>query len=344
MNPCHIIAEAGVNHNGSIDLAFRLIDAAVEAGADGVKFQTFRPENLVTAGASKAEYQIANTGDGTQSQLQMLRQLALPLDQYVRLKEHCDQAGIEFLSTPFDEESVDCLEPLVHRYKIPSGEVTNLPFLEYVSAKRKPILLSTGMSTLAEVAQAVDTLRNSWPQIERDSLWLLHCSTNYPCPHSDVNLRAMQTLRSAFAVPVGYSDHTRGIEVSVAAVAMGAIIIEKHFTLDRSLPGPDHKASLDPREFRELVTAIRHVHESLGDGIKRPAASEIPIRELVRKSLVAAVEIPSGTIVTRTMVTVKRPGNGISPGQIHQVIGLKAHRSIHRDHVLFWDDFQVRHG
>lgn len=343
MTRCQIIAEAGVNHNGSVDLALRLIDAAVAAGVDVVKFQTFLPEQLVTADAPKAKYQIANTGDGVQSQCQMLRQLALPLDQYARLKDYCDQAEIEFLSTPFDFESADCLEPLVRRYKVPSGEVTNLPFLEYLSAKAKPLILSTGMSTLEEVAAAVETIQAcQHPSDEtQPPLTLLHCCTDYPCRYEEVNLQAMATLRSAFGVPVGYSDHTLGIEVPIAAVAMGAEIIEKHFTLDPDMPGPDHKASLSARQLKEMVRAIRNCEHALGDGVKRPTASEGPMRQLVRKSVVSARDIPAGAAIEPSMLTFKRPGDGICPSRWKELIGLRSRRAIDRDRVLRWEDFQT---
>ncbi len=342
MTRCQIIAEAGVNHNGSVDLALRLIDAAVAAGVDVVKFQTFLPEQLVTADAPKAEYQIANTGDGAQSQRQMLGQLALPLDHYARLKDHCDQAGIEFLSTPFDFESADCIEPLVRRFKIPSGEVTNLPFLEYLSAKAKPLILSTGMSTLAEVAAAVEAIQSCQRQLAQSEapLTLLHCCNNYPCSYEDVNLQAMATLRSVFGVPVGYSDHTLGIEVPIAAVAMGAEIIEKHFTLDPDMPGPDHRASLSPRQLKEMVIAIRNCERARGDGVKRPTASEGPLRRLIRKSVVSAREIPVGAVIEPSMLTFKRPGDGISPSRWKELIGLRSQRAIDRDRVLRWEDFR----
>ncbi len=342
MTRCQIIAEAGVNHNGSVDLALRLIDAAVAAGADGVKFQTFLPERLVTAGAPKADYQIANTGDGLQTQQQMLRELALPLEHFGRLKDHCDQAGIEFLSTPFDFESADCIEPLVRRFKVSSGDVTNLPFLEYLSAKGKPIILSTGMSTLDEVAAAVETIRSGFRSSTKagTSLTLLHCCTDYPCRYEDVNLQAMVTLRSAFGLPVGYSDHTLGIEVPIAAVAMGAEIVEKHFTLDSDMRGPDHKASLLPFQLSEMVQAIRHCEQARGDGIKRPAESEGPMRRLVRKSVVSARKIPEGSRIEPSMLTFKRPGDGICPSRWKELIGKRSGRAIECDQVLRWEDFQ----
>ncbi len=342
MTRCQIIAEAGVNHNGSADLALRLIDAAVAAGADVVKFQTFLPDELATSDAPKAAYQIVNAGDGAQSQCQMLRQLALPFDDFVRFKEHCDQAGIEFLSTPFDSESADFLEPLVGRYKIPSGEVTNLPCLEYLAAKAKPLILSTGMSTLAEVAIAVDTIQSCqgfWTGSEIP-LTLLHCCTDYPCQYGDVNLQAMTTLRVAFGVPVGYSDHTLGIEIPIAAAVMGAVIVEKHFTLDLDMPGPDHRASLNPMQLKEMVTAIRNCERARGDGIKRPAASEGPMRRLVRKSVVSARDIPAGAAIEPSMLTFKRPGDGICPARWRELIGRRSRRAIERDRVLRWEDFQ----
>jgi N,N'-diacetyllegionaminate synthase len=343
MMRCQIIAEAGVNHNGSLETAYRLIDAAIEAGADVVKFQTFVPERLVTAQAPRAEYQIANMGRGTQSQLQMLRDLSLPLDQYERLKSRCDLTGIEFLSTPFDYESADCLEPLVRRYKISSGDLTNLPFLEYLAAKAKPLILSTGMGTLAEAAEAVEAIqaRQRSMTITETPLTVLHCSTEYPCRFEDVNLRAMTTMQAAFGIPVGYSDHTLGIEIPVAAVAMGAVMIEKHFTLDPNMPGPDHRASLDPGQFKVMVDAIRNCEHAFGDGIKRPAASELPLRSLVRKSIVAARDIPAEAVIDLSMLSFKRPGDGIAPGRWKDLIGLRTSRTIARDCVLKWEDFRI---
>lgn len=268
--PCFIIAEAGVNHNGSLDLALKLVDAAVAAGADAVKFQTFRADRLVTLHAPKAAYQSETTG-GAESQFEMLRKLELDERGHRALVDHCASRGIAFLSTPFDEESADILETLgVPAYKLPSGELTNLPFLRHVAQKKRPMIMSTGMATMEEVGKAVEAVRIA----ECTDLILLHCVSAYPADPADVNLRAMATLAESFGVPVGYSDHTLGIEVALAAVAMGACILEKHFTLDRSLPGPDHRISAEPAELATLVASARKVEAALGNGVKRPSLSE----------------------------------------------------------------------
>ena len=267
MQPVFIIAEAGVNHNGSLDLALSLIDAAKAAGADAVKFQTFRADNLATATAHKAAYQERSTSN-EETQFQMLKRLELDAEAHHRLIEHCRVVGIQFLSSPFDIESADLLEQMdVSLYKIPSGEITNLPYLRHIGRKGKPVILSTGMSTLVEVEEGVQALRESGVK----DITLLHCVTEYPAPFDEINLRAMHTLHTAFGLPVGYSDHTPGTEIAIAAVALGAVVIEKHFTLDRNLPGPDHAASLEPSELKQMVSAIRHVESALGDGIKVPA-------------------------------------------------------------------------
>lgn len=306
--PCFVIAEAGVNHNGDIRLALQLVDAAADAGADAVKFQTFKAMKLVTESAPKAEYQVRNTGN-TESQLEMLRRLELSPEAHLEILDRCRQRGIVFLSTPFDDDSADLLESLnVPAFKVSSGDLTNLPLLRYLAIKRRPLIVSTGMATLGEVEEAVRTLE------EADSSFaLLQCISNYPAPPSDVNLRAMATMRTAFGVPVGYSDHTAGTCVSVAAVALGASIIEKHFTLDRTLPGPDHVASLEPDELRRMVQEIREVESALGSGRKVPAACELKTAEVARKSLVAARDIPPGTELTEDMIAIKRPGTGLPP-------------------------------
>jgi len=325
-----IIAEAGVNHNGSLDLACQLIDVAKDAGADAVKFQTFKAENVVSRLADKAEYQKKTTGSD-KSQLEMIKKLEISFEDFVKLKKYCDKKVIMFLSTPFDHQSIDFLYNLVDIYKIPSGEIINGPYLKHIAAKNKPIIMSTGMANLGEVEDAINSIRevNSKAKIS-----LLHCTTDYPASYEEVNLKAMQTLAAAFKLPVGYSDHTLGIEVPVAAVAMGAKIIEKHFTLDKNLPGPDHKASLEPDELKEMVKAIRNIEMALGDGIKKPNKSEIEIMKVVRKSIVASKSIKKGEMFTKTNITVKRPGIGISPMRWDEVIGERANRDFKDDELI----------
>ena len=325
-----IIAEAGVNHNGRLDLAYQLIDVAKDAGADAVKFQTFKAENVVSRLADKAEYQKKTTGS-YKSQLEMIKKLEISFEDFVKLKKYCDKKGIMFLSTPFDHQSIDFLYNLIDIYKIPSGEIVNYPYLKHVAAKNKPLIMSTGMANLGEIEEAINTIRsvNSKAKIS-----LLHCTTNYPASYEEVNLSAMQTLAAAFKLSVGYSDHTLGIEVPVAAVAMGAKIIEKHFTLDKNLPGPDHKASLEPGELKEMVKAIRNIEMALGDGIKKPNKSEIEIMEVVRKSIVASKSIKKGEMFTKTNITIKRPGTGISPMRWNEVIGQKANRDYKDDEPI----------
>lgn len=308
-HPCFVIAEAGVNHNGSLELALRLVDVAAEIGADAVKFQTFRAARLVTADAPQADYQQRNTGQ-KQSQLDLLRQLELSDEAHSTLIEHCRRRGIIFLSTPFDEESADLLDRLgVPAFKIPSGEVTNLPYLAHIARMRKPMIVSTGMCHLADVETAVHTIEQTG---HRDVL-LLHCVSNYPADPADVNLRAMHTMHTAFNYPVGYSDHTLGDAVGLAAVALGATVIEKHFTLNRELPGPDHRASLEPAELQQFIRGVRMVEAALGSGRKCPAASEASTASVARKSLVAAQDIQPGTVITEEHITVRRPGTGLPP-------------------------------
>ena len=316
----YIIAEAGVNHNGRLDLAMRLCDTAKQAGVDAVKFQTWTTENIVTVSAYQAVYQTENTGK-QQSQFAMLKRLELSYEHFAHLQQYCRHIGIDFLSTPDDEESLDFLlsqdMPLI---KVGSGEVTNTPFLRTIGSKKKPIILSTGMSTLAQVATAYDTLL----QAGAPKVSLLHCTTNYPCPYDEVNLRAMLTMKDAFKCQVGYSDHTMGTEIPVAAVAMGAEIIEKHFTLDRNLIGPDHKASLEPHELKLMVEQIRNIEVALGDGIKCPNRSEAENAKVVQKSILAKRPIKKGAVLTKDMLTVKRAGAGISAVYWDIVIGAKA--------------------
>ncbi|EMO27137.1 N-acetylneuraminate synthase [Leptospira interrogans serovar Bataviae str. HAI135] len=328
-----IIAEAGVNHNGDLELARKLIDVAANAGADIVKFQTFKSERLVTKSAKKADYQNTTTDNAAESQYEMLKKLELSKENHEKLIQHCKQTGIEFLSTAFDLQSLAFLEQLnLSRYKIPSGEITNLPYLQKIGSSGKPIILSTGMSTLSEIESALLVLETTGAK--RDEITVLHCNTEYPTPYSDVNLSAMKSIADAFKIKVGYSDHTSGIEVSVAAVALGASVIEKHFTLDRSLPGPDHKASLEPNELKGMVRSIRNVELSLGDGIKKPSSSEFKNISIARKSIVAASSIKAGEIFTRENLTTKRPGDGISPMRLNEVIGLKAKRDFFEDELI----------
>jgi N,N'-diacetyllegionaminate synthase len=333
MSHVFVIAEAGVNHNGSLDLALQLVDAAKASGADAVKFQTFRADQLATRSAHKAPYQERTTED-SESQFEMLQRLQLDASAHQRLIHHCRNVGIQFLSSPFDTQSADLLATMdVPLYKVPSGEITNLPFLQHLARKNRPLILSTGMSTLGEVEEAVQVLQVAGAI----QLTLLHCVTEYPAPYADVNLRAMQTLKSAFGLPVGYSDHTSGIEIAIAAVALGAEVIEKHFTLDRSLPGPDHSASLEPGELRQMVTAIRHVEAALGTGIKAPAPSELPNMSVARKSVVASRTLPTGHQLAIGDLEIKRPGNGLAPKLLSTLIGRTLRSSVAKDEIIKWD-------
>ena len=323
-HPCFIIAEAGVNHNGDIEIARRLVSAAVSAGADAVKFQTFKAEHLATADAPKAEYQLRAAGE-TETQLDMLRRLELSADDHRLLKGYCGDLGILFMSSPFDEQSADLLTDLdVPVFKIPSGEITNLPLLAHIARKGQPMIVSTGMANLGEVEDAVRTIRAAG----NDNYVLLHCVSNYPADAQDVNLRAMSTLSAAFGVPVGYSDHTMGTEVAVAAVALSACVIEKHLTLDRSMTGPDHLASLEPDEFASMVRSIRSVEAALGHGVKQPADSEYGTAQVARKSLVAARDIAVGQTLTEDSLAMKRPGTGLAPAMLRHVLGRSARESI----------------
>ena len=333
MQPILIIAEAGVNHNGSLDMAMQLVDAAKEAGADAVKFQTFRAENLATASAHKAAYQ-ERTTSGSETQFEMLKRLELDVNAHRKLIDYCRKIGIQFLSSPFDMESADLLATMdLPLYKIPSGEITNVPYIRHIAAKGKPIILSTGMCTLGEVEEALKILRDAGSS----DITLLHCVTEYPAPFDEINLRAMDTMRTAFGLPVGYSDHTPGIEISIAAAALGAVVIEKHFTLDRKLPGPDHAASLEPLELKQMVTAIRHVEAALGSGIKMPARCEIPNMSVARKSVVAARALQAGHKLEPQDLAIKRPGNGIQPRQVNDLIGRTVGRDVQKDELIRWD-------
>lgn len=327
-----IIAEAGVNHNGNFDMAVEMIHKAKWAGADYVKFQTAVPELVISTFAPKAEYQKETTGAG-ESQLEMCKAIHLPLTDYVRLRDICKEVGIGFMSTPFDLVSIDVLEELdMDYYKIPSGEITNLPYLRKIASKGRPVIMSTGMCELEEIAEAMRILEDGG--LKRDQITLLHCNTQYPTPYCDVNLAAMNTIKQAFGTAVGYSDHTRGIEVPIAAVAMGAEVIEKHFTLDCNLPGPDHKASLEPDQLKAMVDAIRNVQQAIGSSKKHATVSETPNKEVARKSIVAARPIAKGEILTEENITVKRPGNGISPMLWDSVIGTPAIRSFIYDELI----------
>jgi len=327
-----IIAEAGVNHNGSLDLAKQLVNVARECGADIVKFQTFTAELLVSKSAEKAEYQKKTTGTD-ESQYQMIKRLELDRAAHLALIDHCRSEGIEFLSTAFDLESVAFLAKLgLRRWKIPSGEITNLPYLRAIGARRGEVILSTGMADLGEVEAALAALEAAGTS--RSNITLLHCTTEYPAPFAEVNLRAMDTLGNAFGTRVGYSDHTEGIVVPLAAVALGASVIEKHFTLDCNMEGPDHKASLEPRELAVLVKGIRDIEAALGDGIKRPMESELKNRPIARKSIVAARAIKAGDLYTIDNLTTKRPGNGVSPMDWDRIVGRKAGRDYHVDEAI----------
>ena len=328
----YIIAEAGVNHNGHLDLALKLCDAAKEAGVNCVKFQTWQTEKIVTRKAEKATYQSENTHDAEESQFDMLKKLELSYDDFRIVQEHCKRIGIDFLSTPDEEYSLAFLMnelnlPLI---KIGSGEVTNIPYLRQMASYGKPIILSTGMATLAQVATAYDTLLAAGAP----SVALLHCTTNYPCPMDEVNLRAMQTMKDAFKCKVGYSDHTMGTEIPIAAVAMGAEIIEKHFTLDRNMEGPDHKASLEPQELKYMVDCIRNIEVAFGDGIKRPNPSEVEISKVVLKSIVAKVPINKGETLTANNMTIKRAGSGIPAAHWDMIVGTKALRDYDIDEPI----------
>lgn len=330
MRRTYIIAEAGVNHNGDMARAKAMLLAGKNAGVDAVKFQTFVSENLVSAGAKKAEYQKETTGD-EESQLAMLKQLELSFSEFRELKKYAEVIGVDFISTPFDEESLDFLDTLdMPFWKIPSGEITNLPYLQKIAGTKKPIILSTGMCELNEIEEALAV----FAQYDRNDITLLHCNTEYPTPYQDVNLLAMNALAEQFGVAVGYSDHTKGIEVSLAAVAIGATVIEKHFTLDRNLPGPDHQASLEPDELALMVQAIRHIEECLGTGIKTPSESERKNIAVARKSIVAKKQIRQGEQFSQENLTAKRPGTGISPMRWNEVIGKTAIRDFKEDELI----------
>jgi N,N'-diacetyllegionaminate synthase len=331
-NKVFIIAEAGVNHNGSLEMAKKMVEVAKEAGADAIKFQTFKAENLVTKNAMKAEYQ-KQTTNKNESQYEMIKQLELSFNDFKELKKYCDKKEIMFLSTPFDFESIDFLNNLgLEIFKIPSGEITNLPYLRKIGKLKKKIILSTGMADLGEIEDALDILINAGTK--RENITVLHCNTEYPTPYKDVNLLAMNTIREAFKVNVGYSDHTLRVEVPIAAVAVGAKVIEKHFTLDKNMSGPDHKASLEPDELKEMIKAIRNIEIVLGDGIKNPSKSELKNKEIARKSIVAKKDIRKGEVFSEDNLTVKRPGNGISPMRWDEIIGKVASKDYKKDELI----------
>ncbi len=329
-----IIAEAGVNHNGSIEIAKQLVDAAVEAGVDIIKFQTFKADRLVSKDAKKAEYQKENIGDGDDSQYRMLKELELSDSDHRELVDYCRQRGIRFWSTAFDLESIDFLHDLGLRlWKIPSGEITNYPFIKKIASFHEPVIMSTGMCDEQDIKAAMQVLTDNG--LTKDQITILHCNTEYPTPMHDVNLKAMLTIQHDFGTKVGYSDHTRGIEVPIAAVALGAQVIEKHFTLDRSMKGPDHKASFEPQELKAMVKAIRNIELAVGgDGAKHVSWSERKNMAIARKSIVAARDIKAGEVFTEDNLTVKRPGNGISPMKWDEVLGQTAKRGFAEDELI----------
>lgn len=330
MNRTYVIAEAGVNHNGDLNLAKEMIVRAKAAGADAVKFQTFKAQKLVAANAPKAGYQKQNT-DSNETQMDMLKKLELSFEEFKILNQFAAKEGIDFVSTPFDEESLEFLSTFdMPFWKIPSGEITNLPYLRKMAFTGKPIIMSTGMSTIQEITDALEVFSH----YNKSDITLLQCNTEYPTPYTDVNLLAMTTLKNQFKVKVGYSDHTLGIAVSIAAVALGAVVIEKHFTLDKNMEGPDHKASLEPDELTEMVTQIRNVEMAIGIPEKTPSASELGNKEIARKSIVAKIDINKGELFTELNLTTKRPGDGISPFEWDLVVGTKAIRNYVKDEKI----------
>lgn len=325
-----VIAEAGVNHNGSFELAKKMVDAAKEAGVDYVKFQTFNPQKLVSKYAEKAKYQKETTGSD-ETQLQMLQKLTLTEDNFLSLRDYCKEVGIGFISTPFDLDSIAFLETFdMDFWKVPSGEVTNLPYLEAIARTKRKVVMSTGMCDMNEIQDAMEVLKKNGTT----EITLLHCNTQYPTPYEHVNLSAMSTIKDTLHKEVGYSDHTQGIEVPIAAVAMGATVIEKHFTLDKNMEGPDHKASLDPTELKQMVSAIRNIEKAIGNGLKEPSSSELTNKAVARKSIVASREIKQGEILSEYNLTTKRPGTGISPMKWYEVIGKAAARDFSEDEII----------
>ena len=326
----YIIAEAGVNHNGSLELAKKMVNEAKDAGADCIKFQTFISKNMASKNAGKADYQMQQT-DAWESQLDMLEKLELSFNEFVVLSEYCKEKEIEFLSTAFDFDSIVFLNSLdMKKWKVPSGDITNLPYLIKIAELGKPVILSTGMSTMEDIRAAVSVLKNNGS----GEITVLHCTTEYPTPYEDVNLNAMNTIKAEFDLPIGYSDHTQGIEIPIAAVALGATVIEKHFTLDRTMEGPDHKASLEPNELKAMVSAIRNVEVAIGSGEKKPAESEKKNMVIARKSIIAKHYITKGEVFTEENLTIKRPGNGISPMKWFEVMGQAASRDFREDELI----------
>ena len=331
-NKCFIIAEAGVNHNGSIQIAKDLIDAAKDAGADAVKFQTFKTDSIVTKSAPKAEYQKKSSKDP--SQYEMIKKLELSPDEFRELSAYADNKGIMFLSSPFDEESIDLLDEIgVPAFKLGSGEITNLPLIKYLVTKGKPLILSTGMASLGEIEEAIKISKGI-------DLFLMYCVTNYPASVEEIDLNVMQTLENAFKLPVGFSDHTMGIELSVAAAALGARIIEKHFTLDRNSEGPDHKASLEPKELKLMIDSIRNVEKAMGNGVKELSKDELSIKKMARKSIMATRDIQKGETLQIDMLSIKRPETGIYPKYLDQIIGKEIKKAIKKDEPIKWDNLK----
>ena len=329
-----IIAEAGVNHNGDVDLAHKLIDAALDSGADIIKFQSFNPSLIATSDAVKANYQIKNTKND-ESQQEMLRKLQLSDEEHYDLIKHCQEKKIEFLSTAFDDESIELLRKLpLKRIKIPSGEITNLPYLRKLVSLNRPFIISTGMSTLSEIKSSLDEIYKCG--VQKRDITLLHCSSEYPAPIEKVNLNAMITIKKTFGVDIGYSDHTKGIEIAIAAAALGAKVIEKHLTLDNDLQGPDHKASIEPKEFKKMVENIRNIDKALGNGEKIPSDIEVENRKVIRKSIVAARAIKKGEIFSVSNLVSKRPGTGISPMQWDLILGKKSNYNFQKDDLIKW--------
>ncbi|MHA1423764.1 MAG: N-acetylneuraminate synthase [Candidatus Thorarchaeota archaeon] len=327
--PCFIIAEVGVNHNGDVQLAKKMIDAAKDAGADAVKFQTFKSEGVATTTTSMADYQETNIGK-SDSQIKMLRELELDYECFIELKEYCDEKSILFLSTAHSFDAIDFLDSIVPAHKISSGDITNIPSIEKIASKGKPIILSTGMATVEEISEALETIRLQG----NNQIILLQCVSNYPSKLENQNLRTIVTLRTDFDILTGFSDHTTNNISALVAVSLGACLVEKHFTLDKSLPGPDHKASVEPDELRELIDSIREAESTLGDGIKKPTEEELNNQRIARKSLVASVDIPKGTIITREMIEIKRPETGIRPKRLKEIIGKKSKQNIVEDQVI----------
>lgn len=341
MKPVFIIAEAGVNHNGDEAKAIELVEIAARCGANAVKFQTFSADKLVARGTAKAAYQSRETGDGDQHA--MLKALELSYRAHERLAARCAVLGIEFMSTPFDEGSVDMLLALgMRRIKVPSGEITNLPFLAYVASKCVPLVMSTGMADMEEIQRAVSLIRSTWQQWgfapDADALTVLHCTSNYPTAFSDVNMRAMHTIAQGAGTPVGYSDHTKGTAIAIAAVALGATVIEKHFTIDTRLPGPDHSASLEPQELAHMVASIRAVEQAMGSATKAPTVSELPIRDLVRRSATLARDVAAGETLTAVDLVLLRPGTGIPPADLGRIPGRPAAHDLAAGSTLQWSD------